>query len=1047
MKKIFYIFLARPITSGMMFLSIIVLGIISVFNIPVELSPHAEFPRLSVSVLWANVSPEAVEAFVTSPIEAELAAIRGIKKITSRSTEGNGYINLEFQPGVNMDFVRIEINEKLHSLKEELPVGINAPYLSDYIPDDLKDLQGFMTYTISGDDNSSTIRKYVVENILYPLRALNGVSDVSIRGGTEREIEIIVDYEKAKSLSVTEEEIRLAVENTENILPAGSIIKLDKQNYIRLANEVSSASELYDQPVKVQSNGTIIRLKDIVSIIDDYKKPSDYYRINGKETVTIIISKEPGTNTLEVAGKVKKKISRLSAVMPVSYEVNKEIDKSESIKEELSVLYSGGIYSLIIIIIVLMLIFRSINYSLIITTSIIFSLLFSFVLFYVFKLPLNILTISSFILGFGFMVDNSIVVIDYLDKHYSGRGIKHITILLNEIFFPVFSSTLTTVAVFVPLLFLTGELRIYFEQFALGIVFTLLASLFVSFTVIPILYFKTLTLNKNYAVIADNRFIYKQYENILDKVIRHKKISFVVAVLLLGLPVWLLPPRIETPLIGPVYNAVFDNKLYDEIKPYSNYVLGGSLNLFFNHITRGEVWQSGEPTYIMVQLELPHGNKIDRINELTKKFENEILEYRNQIKFLTANVYTEENSFIRVEFTEDQSFTAFPYMLKNYLTSFATKLGGLNVSVSGFGPGFYSGGSGMNSFSINVKGFNYLRVRELAEEFRNIIKRNPRVDNVDIDNSGYYWSKDTYEIIGKVNRENLAAAEIPLDYLSTILAKNTSGNIGYNKFRINNDEVSYDIRYSNYKNIQLRELENLILHNPVGNWLKIKDVFSFEEGKVLSAINREDQQYIRYVTFDYKGPYKYGDKFIKASINRMIVPEGYSVKEREFRFRFGDEEEIDIWLILGMAVVLIFMITSGLFESFKKPMIILMAIPYAVIGTIYLFYFGEFNMDRGAYAGILLLTGLSVNNSIVLVDYLSKNFKNGSVNKLFELSGDRLRPIFTTTITTIAALIPLLLSTESTFWKSLSLSVVGGLFLSSLIVVLFVPLLFGLIKK
>lgn len=1047
MKKIFYIFLARPVTSGMMFLSIIVLGIISVFNIPVELSPHAEFPRLSVSVSWANVSPEAVEAFVTSPIEAELAAIRGIKKITSRSTEGNCFINLEFQPGVNMDFVRIEINEKLHSLKEELPVGINAPYLSDYIPDDLKDLQGFLTYTISGEDNSSTIRKYVVENLLYPLRALNGVSDVSIRGGTEREIEIIVDYEKAKSLSVTEEEIRLAVENIENILPAGSIIKLDKQNYIRLANEVSSASELYYQPVKVQSNGTIIRLKDIVLIIDDYKKPSDYYRINGKETVTIIINKEPGTNTLEIAGKVKEKISRLSAVMPISYEVNKEIDKSESIKEELNVLYSGGIYSLIIIIIVLMLIFRSINYSLIITASIIFSLLFSFVLFYVFKLPLNILTISSFIIGFGFMVDNSIVVIDYLDKHYSGRGIKHITILLNEIFLPVFSSTLTTLAVFVPLLFLTGELRIYFEQFALGIVFTLLASLFVSFTVIPILYFKTLTLNKNSAVIGDNRIIYKQYENILDKVIRHKKISFVVAVLLLGLPVWLLPPRIETPVIGPVYNTVFDTKLYDEIKPYTNYVLGGGLNLFFNHITRGEVWQYGEPTYIMVRLELPHGNKIDRINELTKKFENEILEYRNQIKFLTANVYTEENSFIRVEFSEDQSFTAFPYMLKNYLTAFATKLGGLNVSVSGFGPGFYSGGSGMNSFSLKVKGFNYLRVRELAEEFRNIIKRNPRIDNVDIDNSGFYLSKDTYEIIGKVNRENLAAAEIPLDYLSTMLAKNTSGNIGYNRFRIINDEVSYDIRYSNYKNIQLIELENLILHNPVGNWLKIKDVFSFEEGKVLSAINREDQQYIRYVSFDYKGPYKYGDEFIKASINRMIIPEGYSVKEREFRFRFVDEEEIDIWLILGMAVVLIFMITSGLFESFKKPMIILMAIPFAVIGTIYLFYFGEFNMDRGAYAGILLLMGLSVNNSIVLVDYLSKNYKNGSFNKLFELSGDRLRPIFTTTITTVVALIPLLLSTESSFWKSLSLSVVGGLFLSSLIVVLFVPLLFGLIKK
>jgi HAE1 family hydrophobic/amphiphilic exporter-1 len=1045
LKKVFYIFLSRPVTAAMFFFTIIVLGLAASFNLPLELSPHVEFPKLTVSVSWQNVSPEAVESFVTSPIESELAGIRGVKEIKSRSSEGIAWVSLEFYPDVDIDFARIEINEKISALKDELPYGVSPPRVSTYVPEDLRDLQGFITYTVSSNGSANEIRKYLKENILYSIMSISGVQDVSIRGGNERELSFTIDYEKAKNLNITNEEITNSIANLQLIASLGYIKKNGRQFILKLSSKIESIDHFKDHALKINENGTIIKLSDIGNVIDDFREPGSYYRINGKETVSLIISKEPGTNTLKIAESVYEKIDELEKKMPVGYSIIKEIDKSESIREELGELTKNAVFSLIIILFVLLLIFRSIKVSMIIVTSIIFSLLFSFLLFFLFNIPLNILTISAFILGFGFMVDNSIVVIDFIEQNYCNDGIKRLAVILKNIFKPVFASTLTTIAVFVPLLFLTGELRLYFEQFALGIVFTLFASLIVSFTIIPILYIRFIKSQKQKSPNTQITIREKFYLFITSRIFKWKRVSIFILLLIVGLPVWLLPARIETPVIGPVYNFIFDSDTFAEIKPYFNYIAGGSLNLFFNHISRGEVWQFGEETYINVRLELPNGNTIERINELTKDFEREILMHRNEFKNLIANVRNEENANLRVEFTRKQSESAFPYILKNYLTSYAARIGGLNVSVFGFGPGFSNSGSTSSNFAVKTKGFNYKKVRQLAEEFRNRISRNPRIDNVDIDKSEYYWAKDIYEVVATINRRKLQQFNVSPQEIIISISKNTQGNLSWNSFNIDNDEVKYNIKFSNYKSMQLDELENIIIRGSNGVVLKVKDLINFDVKKVLSTINRENQQYVRYVTFDYKGPYKYGNEFINSSINNMNIAEGYSIEKREFSFRFGEEDEIDVWNILFFAIILIFMITASLFESLRKPFIIITAVPFAIIGTFFLFYFGEFNLDRGAYAGLLLLIGLVVNNSIILVDYISNNINSIDYKKISQLSAQRLRPIFTTSLTTIAALVPLLLGVESTFWKSLSLSVVGGIFLSSVIVILYIPLLYYLL--
>lgn len=1046
----------------MLFITTVIIGIVSFTNLPIELTPQTEYPKISILTNWNNVSPEVIEAFLTSPLEATLTTIKGIKKIFSRSSEGISSIDIEFHPSIDINLAKLEINEKLGSLSEELPYGVSPPRIIPYVPKEFRDLQGFLTYTLSSNLSANEIRKYALDYLRAPLLSIDGVSNVEVKGGNQREILITVDFQKTKIYNINIDDIIAAINNAQQIISAGTIKNNYAQISVKISNTFSNADFLLNQPIKIIGK-TIIRLKDIGSVIDDFSEPTSYYRINGKEAVFIEISKEPGKNSIKVADEVFKKLNELEKEFPPGFNLSKEIDLSENIRKEINELLKAALLSFFIIILVLVIFFRKIVYSIIIISSILFSLLSAAIFFYIFDLPLNILTIASLILGLGMMVDNSIVVIDYLERNIIYYNIKRIAVSIKNIFFPVFASSLTTIAVFIPLVFFAGELKIYLEQFALAVVVTLVSSLFVSFTVTPMLFSKTLKKEKHSALNTNsnsygirNRDVYPKqkllesfYSFALKKILKWKKLSFSFLILTIGLPVWLLPSQIEIPVLSIPYNAIFNSEIYQQAKKYINFALGGGLNLFFNYIQRGEVFAYGDANFLIVSLKLPNGNRIDRLNNLVKSFETEILIYKDKIESVTSNVYDEQNAVIQINLPKGQFNTAFPYQLKNYLTAYAIRLGGVDVGVYGFGPGFYSGGGGSTvSFIIELRGFNYNKLIELANEFKSILIKNPRIDNVDIDRSFYSFSdEDVYEIYAKFDRDLLARTNITIKELTDAISKSTSGNLTYSKFTIGQEEVFYTIKFDNYKNIQQDELGNFILNKEGKSNLKLKDVINFEENKVLSSIKRENQQYIRYVSFDYKGPFQYGNEFVESSISKINLPAGYTIKQRPFMFRFGQEEEIQIWAILLLVAILIFMITSALFESLKNSFIIILTIPFSLIGTIVLFYLGDFVMDRGAYAGMLLLIGLSVNNSIILVDYLLNNYNNEGIKQIIKLSYTRLRPVFSTTFTTITALLPLMIDSESSFWKSLSLSVTGGLIFSAFFVILIVPNLFYIINS
>ena len=1040
----------------MLFFAIVVMGIGSLFNLPIELQPQTEMRRLSVSAMWMGASPEAIEAQVASLIEAEIATIRGIKSITSNSTENSCQIEMELHESVDMQFIRIEINEKLASLRKSLPNNV-YPVIHDYKPQQFQVLDGFMTYQVSAKLSANQIQKYLEQYVLYPLKAIDGISDVTVNGGSKRQIQVLINYDKAKNLGITNYEISNAVNNSQRQLNAGVIRENNNQKIVFAVNKLSNVSIISEQIVKQSNNGNVVKLGDIAQVNDTYAEPTSFFRINGNDAVTVRIDREPGTNILKVADAVKQKVSDLSKKFPPGFTLNLKIDKSEDMVKSLEDLYSSAGYSLLIILLVLFIIFKNFRYPVIIFSSILFSLAFSFILFNVFKLHLNTLTISSFVLGLGFMVDNAIVVVDYIDKNYKGNGNKYLSATLKNIFFPVFASTLTTISVFIPVMYFTGELKIYFQQFALGVVFTLVASMGVSFTLVPMLhdkYARKIVRNKERKL----GFTYKIYSAIVSFLANHKKITITAIILLIGLPVWKIPNRIETPGIGEIYNEIFDSEFYQgELKKYVNYAFGGTLNLFLNHVNRGEFYRYGGPeneTRISISLTMPSGNKIDRINDIVKNFEREILAYKGQFKDVVSSVSSDEDAYIQITFTPGQAETSFPYQLYNYVGAYGVRHGGLGVYVSGtnMGNGFSNGGFGGGasfSTSVKVQGFNFKKVKEIAETFKEIISKNPRVENVDIENSGgmYSYSRggDIYEVKGYVKRDLLARNNVTVADLFDEISKNTSGDLSGSRLQINNEDINLNVKFENFKNIQLEELENRVV--PSGKELmKIKDLIDFRKEKVLSSIYREDQQYTRAIALEIKGPPQLCDNIIEDAISKTPVSEGYQLKYKSDYWRYKSEED-DIGMVLLLAVILIFMITAGLFESFTKPLLVIFAIPFAIMGTIFLFFYGDYNIDRGAYAGMLLLIGLSVNNSIILIHHLINHFYSNTLEDLIRLSYSRFRSIFTTTVTTVAGLFPMMVSPQQTFWKSLALSVAGGICLSAAIVIFVLPAVYWWFRK
>lgn len=874
------------------------------------------------------------------------------------------------------------------------------------------------------------------------------MASVDISGLAEPQIEIILNIKRMQGLGISIHQLRSALHNID--FPPGKLRQGSHEEVLLVRGRFADVGQLENLPLQFK-DGYTIRLEDLASVREIYPEQQSKKRINGYETILITLQREQIANVLTVARRVFHKVQTIREQLPPETQLVLVDDASARIRQDLSALGWRSLFALAAILVILRLGLGRTSGALMIVISVLMAMLAVVTGIYAMRYSLNLLTMAGIALGFGFMVDNAILVYENIRR--LGGGV-HIAQAVQEMLPPLLAATLTTLAAIAPFIFLTGELRIYYWPFGVVMAITLLMALIFALFYIPsairlIMEGKILTPSvpkeRNWSFVI-------QYRRILGLLFRRRWLVWGLVILLIGLPLWLLPHQLDEnentvgsrlPVI--LYNRILGSDLYTSIRPYSDAILGGALYLFFNKIDRGTFWRWQSPTYLAVHLRLPQGSALGLSENNILVFEQMALE-TDGVSRVETNIWP-SGAWLRIDFSREASSSFIPYQLKEQLINRAARMSGLSVSVSGYGEGFSGGMMGFTSasFYLYFRGYNFKELERQALRFKNLIERNSRVRHVDINAQFGFSLDDLYYFDMDINRQLLRQKGLSLATVLNHLNLYTSEYLGYEYMTLGGQERPLRLKASGFETIEMDRLFSDPQVSGDSLVYRFEEIGYPEKRKTTTEIRRENQQYIRMVSFDFLGPYQFARAFLNETLDSFSMPIGYSVEVG--RSRKMDTGNRDIFMVVIIGLLLIYMVTAALYESFRLPFLIFLTIPSGFIGIVWAFYLTDTAFTATAYIGTIFISGFVVNNSILLVNRMNNYLEKGFTQELATLGGaaDHLRPIILTTTTTIAGFLPLVLFSrqmENDIWFTLSLAGIGGMTSSFLFIILILPVLF-----
>jgi HAE1 family hydrophobic/amphiphilic exporter-1 len=1000
------IFVDRPIATLMVFLVLLVLGVYSYFNIPIELAPtEVEYPRLTVHTSWYGVPPQIIQTEITSLLEEKSASVKGVRKIESSSSIGNSSITLEFDPKTDMEFARLSLREKFSEIKDELPYGVR-PQIEPYIPEDFR-VEPFLSYTISGDYSLQKLRKMVKEPLEIGIGSIKGVADVQVTGGSDPEIRIILDEDRCKSLGIQPYRVQNVIQERNRVYEAGRAWKGNRELLFKVHNPIRSLRDL-GETIVWRSGENPVKLKDVARLEPAYGEIYYINRINGQPTISLTVHKESGVSTLKVGRAVKSKLDEVKSRLPEDLVFREVNDESEEIDKNLNDFYLLVGIIVVVIFLLIYLVLGSLVPSLLVLSSIAFSVLLTFNLVYFTKTSLNMFTLGGLALGFGLFVDNAIVVFENIWRHREGGALPREAAIIGakEVFLPVLASTLTTISVFFSIAYFHGRLRLYYFPLAVVLASALGASLLVSFSVIPAL---TPRLMKREKIRREPK-VRRIYARGLRFLIRHPlEVLLVLAAIFLGSYKW-----------------------------------------FRSEVTLGEFFSWYSKERLMVSIGMPAGTEIERTDEVIHQFE-EIIVDKTYEKEANTSIQA-ERGYIIISFPPEIEMSYHPYLLKEELIQLATNFAGINIGIYGFDPQGYSAGFGSGTYydsNIRFFGYNLKKLGEMTSGLERTLKRNPRIKDVKITSSRYgWWRQDSFEYVLKIDKVRLRKYDIdPLYIYYQIYSFIQSRSTVPLKVKVAGTELDFSIKFPQADKMDLKNLRDVLIQTRTGEFIRLGDISFLEEKPIAGSIDREDQQFQQTVMWEFRGPYKAGERYRKSVFERLELPPGFTATMEDERFLTSEEKGQIVFAII-FSIVIIFMILASLYESLVQPFFILTAIPLALIGVFIAFVVADFSFDTRAYIGVILLGGIVVNNSILLVDHINLKRKQGLplLEAVLEGSRERIRPIVLTAGTTVTGMLPLVLiqleEGKRQIWAPLALSAVGGLITSTVLILIAIPILY-----
>ncbi|MGD8321203.1 MAG: efflux RND transporter permease subunit [Gemmatimonadota bacterium] len=1020
----------RPVAVAMTYAAVALLGVAAWLNIPIELLPDTQLPRLTVRGQWPGASPETVEAFLTSPLESTIQQVRGVEKILSDSYEQNGLgtadISVEFGRGTDMDFARLDLSERIATLEEDLPPGVRRVTVSPYVPEEFQDQnKPFLSYTFTGPYTLEALRRHVDDVIEPEIAQVEGVGVVRVFGGRERRLEIDLDQDKIAALGLDPVTVGQKIGELDLVRDAGAVRRGAMQRTITIVNRPQSAQDVRDAII-ASAGGTPVRVADVASVHDTYEEARSFYRINGRPAVSFQVTKEIGANTVRVADAVKRRLAEIERLNPYGTRLILDNDESKEIRKQLTDLRTRALFSAGVIFVVLLGFLGSFRSAALIFTTIAFSVLIALNLIYFGGLTLNILTLMGLAMGFGLIVDNAIVVLENVYRRWrggeapvdaAGKGAR-------EVVLPILASTATTLIVFVPFVYLQGDLRIYYVPLAVVVGLTLVASLFVAFSFIPALAARVLDLGgirrrgrvvtKDGGDTARRPFYVSFYAEIVGFTVRHPWVSVLVTAVTFAL----------------------------------------SYHAFDKYVTTWAMFGGGMSgrTYISVYITLPRGSNLERTDQLVGFFEDKLAQMP-EVKQYTASVQ-ETFAAMEITFPDSLEHTQIPVAIKEQMFAYSHTFTGAEVRVYGYGPSFYGGGSSPPNYYITVLGYNYEKVRDIAEDLGRRLTRLARVREVDTNASSRRYQRDkASEYVVTIDRDRLARHGMSVRELVGRLQAAVRGNQGLRYLKLGGDEVQFQVKLEANQDMDILALKETLVDTPDGERIRLGDVVTIAPRDVLARIHRENQQYERTVNYEFRGPQKLGDLYHERVIAATQVPPGYTVKKGDSYWYISQEDRTQIWITVAVALLLVYMVTAALFESLVQPLAVLLTVPMALIGVYLIFFLTGAAFTREAYVGVIMMFGIVVNNAILLVDHVNGVRREAPGLSLHDaiVKGtlERVRPILMTTTTTVLGLLPLVVFGEgvgSNIWDALALVLIGGLLSSTLFVLTITPAVYGVFE-
>ena len=1042
----------RPVTVTMVYLVLTILGAVAWQKIPIELLPNTSLPRLTVNASWPGASAEALEAFVTSPLEGEIQQVRGVEEVNSTSSaNGNASVNVTFSRNTDMEFTRLELSERLSTLaRDRFPVGAERPTITPYIPEALAEQQSeFLRYRVTGPYQMEALVEHIEDVIQPAIQAVEGVSTVQIYGASRRQIVLVMSEPKIAALGLTTAQISQALRDIEFWREVGAVTEGDLVRTVVIRQRADSLVDLR-RVILLSSGGRIVRVSDVAEVYDTFREPTRYDRIDGFPAVSFGVTREPRTNAVAVADRVKARVDSLRSEHPQGVRLILQIDESKAIKTQLTDLRNRSLMSAAIIFVVLLLFLQSFRSAFIVFSTIAFSVLITLNLMYAVGYTLNVLSLMALAMGFGIVVDTAIVVLENIYRRWRlgeapDYAAEHGS---REVVLAILAGTLTTIVVFIPFVYLQGELRIFYLPLAIIVGFSQIASLFVAFTFIPALAARLLKARSAERDAQSTREALRRGGDGLVPVGAGAGVGIAV------------PEPAEPPKPRPFYVRAYAGLLEITLRfPWTSVLvvalmLGGSFYFFNKYVSKQMRWGSwaSQRSTVSVRIGMPQGEELERTDEIARYFDQRLRRTEGVESFTTT--VTPRNASIVVTFPDSLEYTPVPQIVYDQLVAYGLSFAGPSLNVSGTGKSFNTGGgtSMAGNQSINVYGYNYEKVREIAEDIAERLTDRPRVHDVDASSTGGWGGERAIELVVWVDRERLAMNDITAQDVVRRVTAAVRGRVSTDRIRLAGEDIELEAKLSGYESYDLLQLENLMIRAASGQEVRLTDVARIEERRVLSSITRQNQRYQRTVRYEFRGPQKLADRVRREIVAATIVPDGYSVVG-ENPFTFSREEEKQIYGVLAISIILIFMVTAALFESLRQPLCVLLTIPMALIGVFLLFYWVNASFTREAYIGVIMMGGIVVNNSILLIDRVNQVRRTGLLSledSIVQGTLDRVRPILMTTTVTIMGLLPLVLFSEapdSNIWNALGFALIGGLTSSTLLVLSVTPALYYLFER